>query len=440
MPYAVKGKYYVIFADGKNTDRVKNIVAGAEDLIIFGQIHSDVIEALAPYDPEVIGKGEDRYADNLLIVDKMIEEYGMNSVILDRGLALEPSMYAGNRPIVLTGRIVPKVTEAYLREKFLADDIRGSLVVDRKMVISMQSFRDDLEDYYFDQTGEQKDFGVLIKFGQASAATGEEVRPLDIFPLPAYVPELSIDEVVFNPETKQVEIIVANVGDGSARYTNELTVSVNGNALDTVSDDGVNFIESGEKLGTEYDVDLDNVDEGNITASVICRYGRYEDALDNFDYWDGPLLSVTYEDNSNLSIKGGRYDAENNLLLITVKNHHNESAFFRNTITLSLDGEQTSLKGNTKAIDGSSLMIDEFPLEMSEEDLKANENITVDMKYGAREGYLKKEDRYNVALKEDGLLSAGLLYTVLPIALILLLLIAVILWYMRKKKNEKRRE
>ncbi len=432
MPYAARSSSYVIFADKDNIDQVKEIVSGSEDLIIFGLVDDAVREELSVYNPEIIGEGSNRYEDNLLIVDKMMKEYNTKSVILDRGLFLETSMYSGNRPIVLTGRIVPEETRNYLKENFLSGELSGSLVVDRELFIPMQDLGDELEEYYKNEKGESKGFGVLVKFGQATQATGSGVYPLDVFPLPAYVPSLEVRDAVYNSNSEKIEITVENTGEGSASYSNEFTISVDGNPLDTLIDEKIRHVESGEVLGSEYAVDLSGVEEGSVTVSVICRYGHYEESLDNFDFWEGNLTTITYQDHSNLTIKGGRYDKENDLLLLTVKNNGDKEAYFKNAITFILDGEKTKLKGNVRSVDALSVAVDEIPLELSPEDIESNENITVDMSYGEREGYLKKEGKYAVELENE---EFPILFAIIliPVLLLIIIIAAYIGWRILKK-------
>ena len=111
-------------------------------------------------------------------------------------------------------------------------------------------------------------------------------------------------------------VTVENLGEGSAYYTNELRISVGGADYLAVSDDVPQLIERDEKQGTEYSVDLSEVLEGEITATVITRYGYSKNVLDSWDSLSGPLTTINFTDLSELVIQSASYNSEDGRLLI----------------------------------------------------------------------------------------------------------------------------
>jgi hypothetical protein len=66
LPYAKLTKSYVLLANKDNAAQVRDLVAG-KPVTIFGLVDKAVSDALSPYNPQIIGKGEDKYEDNVEI-------------------------------------------------------------------------------------------------------------------------------------------------------------------------------------------------------------------------------------------------------------------------------------------------------------------------------------------------------------------------------------
>jgi archaellum component FlaF (FlaF/FlaG flagellin family) len=364
-----------------------------------------------------------------------MDEFGdTHTVIADTGLFLEEGMAEGKMPVLLSGRIVPQVTKEFIKTKVSEGKLKTILLVSNELVIPLYDFRDIVKRELLDETGEEVKLGIIVKFGQAVPSAGTDVIPLDTFALPAYVPALRINEVVYNADSDMVMVTVNNLGEGSAFYTNELRISIDGADYFAIADDVPQLIERGEKEGTEYAVDLSEVIEGEITATVITRYGYSKNVLDSWDSLSGPLTTINYTDISELAIQSASYDSEKNRLLITVRNNGGELAHFRNDVDVILDGAPTVVKGTGQSIDGSSLMVDEIPLILTDEDFVANPTITINMDYGAREGFLVKEQSYTLPLEK----AEGFpLWLILLILVILFIMIAVFLFIVTRKRKKR---
>ena len=72
-PYAVVSDSYVLFADRNNIREIDSFLTGrnANKLLIYGYVDRQVKDTLAKYNPEIINKEGDRFANNIEIVKKI---------------------------------------------------------------------------------------------------------------------------------------------------------------------------------------------------------------------------------------------------------------------------------------------------------------------------------------------------------------------------------
>jgi len=434
LAYAAASDAYVLLANSDNIHDIDEIVASADSIIIYGLVEAEVRDTLAKYNPETIGKGEDRYEDNVLMLERMMEDYPYNTVLVDSGNSLEESMAEAEWPVLFSGRLPPTVTYNFIKQSAREGKLSTLMLLGNELVVPMYDLRTKIKTELEAETGEEPKLGVIVKFGQATSVGGD-ILDLDRFNLPAYVPSLTINEIVYNAESKTIMVTVENTGDGSAYYTNEIRVTVDGADYLALYDEDVMIIDRGEKAGTEYYADLSEIESGEIAASVITKFGYSKNALDSWDSLSGPLLEINYVDNSDLYVQGASYNSGDGRLFITVRNNGDEVAYFRNEVELLLGGQVTTVKGTSQSIDGTSLVVDEIPLVLSDEDLAANEEITVNMDYGAREGFLGKEATYTLPLESEGFP----LWLIAILMLLLLVLLAGIIFIVSRKKKEEKK-
>ncbi|HID72672.1 TPA: hypothetical protein EYP38_01910 [Candidatus Micrarchaeota archaeon] len=436
MAYAARTNSYVLMADKANIGNVAEALTGAESVIIFGLVDIEVKEALMKFDPEIIGNGEDRYEDNVLMLEKMMDEFpDVKMVIADRGVYLEEGMAEGKYPVMLTGRIVPRATRDFIEENVRSGQLKIIMLFGNELVVPMYDLRNDIKQEIEADTGVEPSLGIMLKFGQAIPSAGTDVLSLDKFALPAYIPSLRVDEIAYNVDSKTVMVTVENTGEGSAYFSNELRVSVDGADYLVLSDDAPQLIERGEKLGTEYSVDLSGVTEGEINATVVTRYGYSRNVLDSWDSLSGPLTEISYTDISDLLVQSASYDSENGRLLITVRNNGDDGAYFKNAVELVLGGQPTTVRGTAQSIEGASMMVDELPLVLSDDDFSANPTITVEMNYGAREGFLTKSSSYTLPLEKAEVFPVLLIAVVVVVLLVVAL--AVFFFFMKKGRKSE---
>jgi hypothetical protein len=213
-------------------------------------------------------------------------------------------------------------------------------------------------------------------------------------------------------------VSIENKGEGAAFYTLELKITVGGQEVRVLGGDEVRTIERGEQAGLEYPVDLSSIPEGEVRYSLLVKYGSSKKSLEEFAKSEGPLTTISYKDDSSVAVQAARYDSENKRMLVTIKNNGTVKAYVYSKLTLIVQGELTNVSGSgSRAIDPGSLIVEEFPLALTQSDLSANKNVTVHVDYGGREGFLVKKAEFVANLEKEEqfpfLLVAALIVVIL---------------------------
>ncbi len=401
LPYAAKTKAFVLHANKDNAQEIAEAVSGAESLMVYGYIDQAVEDAIAQYNPEHIGKGEDKFEDNVEMVERTLQEFPSETLVIVDGTALEESMALGEYPTLLAGRLVPQVTYDYLKSLVANDEITTVLLLGNELVVPIYDTREKMEQEFLAE-GSSKTFSVVVKFAQVLPSEGTGVLVLDTFPMPAYKPALDIVEVFYNSEAKQVMVSLDNVGEGHAYYILETRVLVDGVDFEVFGGEETQLIERGAQVPISYDFDISEVPSGEVTAVVVVRFGSSKTSLEEFISEEGPLASVAYQDKSDVMVQSARYDDSEDILSVTIKNNADESAYVFSKVRVVLDGTPSNVTADTRMIEGSSLAVVEFPLELTDEDLEANKEVSVFLDYGAREGFLMKKAEFLVDLQREG--------------------------------------
>jgi len=431
MPYAKITGAYVIMADKENIESVKEIVSNADEVIIYGYVDSAVREELEDLNPQIIGKGDDRYEDNIELSDKMMDEFGMKNIIMTEGTYIETGMVDAGLPLVFCGRIVPDPTYDFIKEKTQNDELDTVyLIGGTKITNAVRNMRSQIKA----ELGTNQSFGIWLRFAQMMPGnTG--MMTLDSFPLPAYIPRLEITELVYNTATGNVMLGIKNIGDGPAFYATEIHILVDDAEYKVLGDNDPVLIEKDDTVGLEYELDFNELEEGNVTAVAIVKYGSSKYSLEEYVDYVGNLTEIEYVDRSDVSAREARYDTSRKILYLSIKNSKEDVAYVSPDVTLILDGEPTKIKGPyNEPVDGNSIIVVEFPIELSGEELAANDEVTVHLKYGGRPGFLSKESTEVLPLQKEGF---DLLLLLLILLIILLIILAIYLYMRHRRKGGK---
>jgi len=441
MSYAALEGAYVILADKNNIDQVVDVVKNAQSITIYGYVDKAVkekIEKLQNVKVNYIGKGEDRYEDNVAISKMLMEKYNITYVYFVEGTFIEEGMIDSKIPFVLSGRLVPDVTYNFVKEMVKNDKLTTSYLIGGTTIApAIRDMRERIKNELA-QEGMNKSFGIWIRYAQVIPTTGTsgQQTALDIFPLPAYMPKLAIGEVVYNKEDKNLMVRVDNIGDGPAYFLADIYVKVDGKDYKVFGSDSPQLIEREDKKGLTYSLDLSSIEEGNVSAVVIVKYGSSKKVLEDYTSYTGPLAFIAYVDKTNVSATKIRYDRNNKTLVIFLKNNKDITAYATTDVELYMGGEKTRLVGPKNIeLPPNSVVPVQIPADLSEDDLKANEQqVTVYVQYGGRVGYLPNKSTFKLPLEYE---KFDYMLCVIPAILVLIILIAIAYYYWQQKKRRR---
>ncbi len=395
IPYADLTNSFVLLSNSENADEVSSVVQGAEKVTLYGFIDESVRGALSGMKPDVIGKGEDKFEDNLLIVDKTLREFNTTRVLFVDGSVIEDSMVSSQSPIILIGKLIPDQTYDFVKRKVRSGEIQSSLLVKQEQVAPVYDMKKQIESELLD---ENKTLSVVVKFAQVIPSESSGVMVLDMFPMPVYRPLLELNDIIY--EKGNILASIDNIGEGPAFYTYEIKVLVDGFDQETFSSNEISLIERGEQDVLSLSFDIDSVPSGNITYTALVKYGSSVKSLEEFVSNKGPLATVDFDDKSSVAVQSAKY--EDGAMLVTIKNNATVTAYVFPRLKISLDGEPVTVAAtDTRQIEPGSLIVEQFPLELSSADITDNKNVTVEIEYGARPGFLIKKSAFVVSLEKE---------------------------------------
>jgi hypothetical protein len=425
-PYAVKAKYYVLFANDRNIADVSAFLSGRTvgGIIIYGHVDRGVRTALAGYNPEIIAsENGSRFEDNMKIVDKYAEIGSIKQVILTNGEFIEASMMSGREPVLFIGKNnVPDEISNYIKEKKI--DI--GVLIGNELIGSATTIR------------RQLGISVFVKFARGARIPGGTINPvedLDRFPMPSYQLSLSIISVSYNKATGVLEVTFKNNVDLAAYFKSTITIKNDKNeTLAVIGDKDLIFIDGGETKTLVYPVDLPATAlDGGLTADVYTIYGESKTSLENALRGTFKIETINIMDNADIEIVDLVYDKGGGKFLVTIQNTGAVDVYVSPEIvdlwvnsgyvTVAADAVEKIGVGKKKVIP--------IKVQLEEEDLQDSKNaeIKVHALYGERMHALVKSKDRTFALK---LKAAGRwYYAVIAVVVIIILLL---LLTRRKKK------
>ena len=427
LPYAALTKSYVIFADKYNIDQVKAVVSG-KNVTIFGLVDANVSAALAPLKPRIIGKGEDKFEDNAIISGIIMQQFNISNVIVADGSFIEETMATDKKPIILAGKLIPQPTYDFVKSQVNGGKLSQVKLIGTDLVIPVEDMRTRME-AEFKKAGSNKSFSVIIYYAQVVPASGNSVMVLDTFKLPAYAPELHVTAISYSNQTKKLLVTLGNTGTGALFYSPEVKIQVNGRDNATFTNGAGRLLERGEKVNLEYSYDASGVAQGNVTAVVNVKYGPSKISLDSQTTGQKLLAAVEYADRSNVSVQYAKYDPAAKLMRVTIRNNGAAAAYASVKLGFLVDGGPVNMSGGgVRQMAPGELAVEEFPLELSDDELAKNANINVFISYGGRSQFLTRQAQYVVPLEKE----AGSVLSLLLGIIVLFIIIVAVYLYMRK--------
>jgi hypothetical protein len=423
-PYAIVSKSYVLFADRTNINEILSFLNSKTDLnhiIVYGNVDRNVRDGLAGFNPEVINKDGDRFANNVEIVKKYKLISDKTQVLMTNGEFIEADLMSGEYPTLFIGvDNVPDKIKEYIQNS----NIQVGVLIGNELVGTATVVRR--------QTG----ISTFVKFARSARnPTGPvaQVEGLDIFRLPKYDLSIAITAARYNSVTHQMEFTMRNNVELATYYKATYTITSGAQSI-TVGDLDPIFIDGGDEKTLVYDIDpIVGTEDINVKAFVI--YGESKDSLERA--FEQVLVAerVTIYDDSSIAIKKITYQKDKKRFVLELENLVDKEVYAKTEVVdvMVLDERKTFGSADIVKIPPNGKKNSIIEAELVEEDFVNNENVRARAYYGLRENALAKivEGQFELVISSMNLL----IY--LPIVVIVVLFILLILAAKKKKRKKQ---
>jgi len=419
-PYAVLTDSWVFLADRVNIAEIDEIISrrGAGNIIVYGYLEREVLDALEKYDPVVIDSG-DRFKDNVEIVKMYKEISNAKQILLSNGEFIEREIMLGVHPVLFTGRDnVPEQIGEYLKES----DIAVGVLIGNDLINAATNIRRT--------TG----LSVMVKFaqgarGQTSGVSA--VEGLDLFYLPTPTLDLEVYSIKYNKASSQIEITYHSKSNVPIYVKGTVTIISDGEN-ERVGDMEPVFIAPSDYKTLIYP---DIVIEGTgLRAEVFTLFGEVPTSLDMKLEGTFDLGIINVIDRCEVEVKYVKYNKQAEVFYVGVKNLEDVDCYVDvelRDILKSGRRQTIGTEGSVLVREGKKMKI-EIDERMSDEDLEDNPFVNVVAYYGEREQVLVKVFRGKFDLNID--MFTGMTYLI-AIVLLLLVVVGLVLW--KKKRDDE---
>lgn len=382
--YASKTGSFVLFVNPSSVDRVIDMIDGADSVLLYGPMDRTVREELAPYSTDTINLGN-KYLNNQEVLRRISQIEPISQIILTNGEVLEPEILDGFKPTLLIGstNVPESVTQFIINSGVQVGVLIGDGIHQNALTIR-------------ETTGIQ----VFLKFAKG---INQVKRALDIMPVDVFNSNISVQEIRYNINTNQFEAILKNHEDNFAYARISLQIIKDGDIIATLGGEVTDFFSNQEILTKLYDYVLDDPDASYIIEYVIL-YGEEETGLEKLIRGTIPLNFVDVLDDSSVEIDKIEYNQDTKRFEITVNNLGSDDVYARaKFLEFSLGGETTNLASTQYQISPKGSSVLKIRVDMEQIDFEDNENINVELKYGATSENLIKTLRgtYTYTVKDS---------------------------------------
>ncbi len=411
-PYALLTNSVVLFAGTENVDDLFSFLSTRTDnILLYGHLDREVKGELSVLNPLIINKG-DRYKDNIEIVKAFLDKKPTKQILLTDGEVLELGFFNNEFPVLFVGTSnVPQPVIDFIQDS----DIRTGIVIGYNLFANAKRIRED--------TG----IKILLKYGQGR---NSQLYALDVFPLPAYHPEINIISVRYNTLSKQLEVTYENTG-GVYTYAQALShqIKADETLIAEVGDEEAFFLNEGDTLTLLYSLDLTLYLDKDLTVESKILFGESTNSLTKLLAKTLDLDVVTIGDSSRIAIKSVVYNKETKRFELVVKNEGEKEVYAdAEIVDIIIAGEKVTLGAEPQKIKPGQEEIFKIKAVLEEVDIEDNPVIKARVRYGERKGILLK-----VMMKEFDFAFKKFNYK--PWVLIIIVLIVIKLIISIRKKR-----
>jgi hypothetical protein len=431
-PYAQITDSWVFLANRLNIYEIDEILSrrNIDNLIIYGFVDSEVSEVLAKHNPEIIDN-EDRFEDNIEIVERYLELKPIKQVVLTNGEFIEREIMSGSEPVLFTGRDnVPDQIRDYLKNS----DIEVGVLIGNDLVGAATNIR------------RSAGISVMVKF--ARGARGQTagiaaVEGLDLFPLPTPYLNLSLYSMSYNRATNLIEVTYKSNSNIPVYVRGTITI-LSDLENKKVGDLNPVFISPGDYKTIVYSPG-DFKATGSLRAELFALYGESASSLDRTLIANLELKSIEIVDSCNITredISYVKYSKQKKGIIVKIKNNNNKDCW----VDLEIENIIIGLRSQTIGTEGAVLIpkgksekifIDQ---ELTESDLEKNEFVELIVYSGERENILPnifprsgEDNQFKLEIEGMTIMT----YAIIGLIIIILILIIILFIIKRREEDEE---
>ncbi|NMJ76842.1 hypothetical protein GLU64_00300 [Nanohaloarchaea archaeon] len=427
---------WVVVVDD-NVDAVTDEIEDANQVIKVGNFERSTNEALEPFVTESITAGN-RFELSNQVADRVLENTGTESVKLSGGRFLESSMFTESNPVLLTGsNSLAEETRDYAVNN---SEIDGAVAIGAEMATVAEELDDQA-----DSVGD--DISIFVKYGQATPGGSRQVQALSLFPLPESDMDIVITSAQYVPEQELFLATLRNPSDTDGFVRNSIVINNSGQIEATLEDQSPRFIPAGSTQVFRYNLSITEQEALSSQAEFTTSFGTDEGNLNTFvesteENVFGPprilpISTVSIDDNTQADIEAVSFDRSENRFNVTLNNTQ-EQSFARISIrNVNVDGLNTTISSPLEQIAASSAENILLRANLSRDDIRETDQITVNTRYGERESFLINTDTATARLEvSDSGQSFIQENTVIIVLVVLVALLIAYLIYILLRTDE----
>jgi len=422
IPYAILTNSWVFLANRLNAQEIDFILSerNVKKVLIYGYVDREVRDAIEKYNPEIIDN-EDRFQDNIEIVEKFLAIQPTKQALLTNGEFIEKELMEGKEPIIFTGKEnVPDQIRDYLKDS----TIEIGVLIGNDLINTATNIHRSTGIY------------VMVKFAQGTKSQQSEisaVESLDLFPLPTPTMNLELHSVKYNKINSQLEVTYKSSSNIPIYFKGTITVKSDTESI-KVGDTQPTFITPENFKTVIYPLELKSLE--NLSAEIYTIYGDSKSSSDRILKKEIDIGVIEVLDKCKIEIKDLKYNKQSKSFIIEIKNLENANCWVSVELEDVLTGYTKKTIGTEKSIEipakkSKAISIKE---EITEEDLISNKVINLIAHYGEREENLVNIIQGEFELNVDNLTT--ITYAIL-ILLLLIILLIVFLFVLKKDDDEE---
>ena len=397
--YATARGAGVLFASSQTASVLNQL--SVQSVLVYGHIPSSLLESFELQVTDTINN-QDRFDDNFALVERYLQEFPTQVILLANGEIIEDQLISGSSPTLFIGR---QTVPSRVTDMILSQDVRTAVLIGNALAPNANVIKD--------RTG----ISIFIKFAQGR---DQQQFALDLFSVPIPNPLIQVASAEFDPTRQSLLVTYQNPGEIATFFSASLTSG------QTVEDAQPVFIEAGSYKTQQYAL---SAIDGPLAYTIL--FGASPRTLDLIVQGSVPVSTVEIDDQSEIRVVRARYDTRTESFIVDIENTGSVPVFvLTEAVDVRVGNERARVGSEVVRIPVGQTRQSELFVELTERDLERNFELSLEVFYGQREFSLVQFRRATLGFDVGSSLPFSWTWV------ILVLVIALVLgWFVTRKKR-----